>query len=230
MTQKERLAIFLQSLETDKPDYLTQMELEARSRDVPLIREDTQGFLRTLLALLRPKRVLEIGTAEGFSAALMLTYGPKEMSLVSIEKDLSRWQIARKNQQRLLDEGVIRPGQLKLLQGEADDLLPTLTGSYDLVFMDAAKGQYLHWLPDVLIRMHSGSVLVSDNCLFDGEIIQPRSLVRRRDRTIHARMRDYLFALTHTSCLRTSILPVGDGIALSVMKEETASVLEREAQ
>ena len=219
MTEEERLKVFLQSLETDKPDYLVQMEQEARSRDVPVIREDTQSLLRTLLALLCPRKVLEIGTAEGFSASFMLACGPKGMQVTSLEKDEGRWLSARKNQRELLDKGVIEPGQLSLLLGEADELLPSLQGKYDLVFMDAAKGQYLHWLPDVLIRMHAGSVLVSDNCLFGGEIIQPRSLVKRRDRTIHARMRDYLYALTHTSCLRTSILPVGDGIALSVMKE-----------
>ena len=114
-----------------------------------------------------------------------------------------------------------RQEQITLLAGDADDLLQKLEGPFDLIFMDAAKGQYIHWLPDVIRLMHPGSLLVSDNVLQNGDLVQSHFLVERRKRTIYKRMREYLFALTHDPLLETVILPSGDGTALSVKLEET---------
>lgn len=104
------------------------------------------------------------------------------------------------------------------MEGDAGELLGQLSGSYDFIFMDAAKGQYLHWLPQILGRMDEGAVLFSDNVLQDGDILESRFAVQRRDRTIHARMREYLYELKHRPELETSVVPVGDGVALSVKR------------
>ena len=109
-----------------------------------------------------------------------------------------------------------REEQITLLEGDAADILKGLTGSYDFIFMDAAKGQYIHFLPDVFRLLAPGGILLSDNVLQDGDIIESRFAVERRDRTIHSRMREYLYTLTHHPDLTTSVLPLGDGVTLSV--------------
>ena len=108
--------------------------------------------------------------------------------------------------------------KIKILEGDAADILPTLEGPYDVIFMDAAKGQYIHWLPDILRLLSANGVLFSDNVLQDGDIIESRFAVERRNRTIHARMREYLYTLTHMPELQTSVVPIGDGVALSVKR------------
>ena len=108
--------------------------------------------------------------------------------------------------------------KIKILEGDAADILPTLEGPYDVIFMDAAKGQYIHWLPDILRLLSANGVLFSDNVLQDGDIIESRYAVERRNRTIHARMREYLYTLTHMPELQTSVVPIGDGVALSVKR------------
>ena len=109
-------------------------------------------------------------------------------------------------------------GKIHLLTGDAMDILPGLQGPFDLVFMDAAKGQYIHFLPPVLNLLGSGGVLISDNILQECEILESHYAVNRRSRTIHKRMSEYLYALCHDEKLDTCLLNVGDGIALSVKK------------
>ena len=101
-------------------------------------------------------------------------------------------------------------------QGSLTEILKELSGSYDFIFMDAAKGQYIHFLPDILRLLPVGGVLVSDNVLQDGDVMESRYAVCRRDRTIHTRMREYLYELKHHEQLQTDILPVGDGVTVSV--------------
>ena len=94
-----------------------------------------------------------------------------------------------------------------------------IPGDFDLIFMDAAKGQYIHWLPDVVRLLAPGGILMSDNVLQEGELIESHYLVERRNRTIYKRMRDYLFELKHHPQLTTSIIPLGDGVSVSVKEE-----------
>ena len=102
------------------------------------------------------------------------------------------------------------------MEGDADELLKELEGrNFDLVFMDAAKGQYLHWLPLLLKVMPVGAVLISDNVLQDGDIVESRFAVQRRNRTIHSRMREYLHTLKHMEELETAVIPIGDGVTIS---------------
>ena len=166
-----------------------------------------------LLTLGQPKQILEVGTAIGFSALFMSEYAPDDCHITTIEKYEKRIPLARENFRK---SG--REHRFTLLEGDAAAILPTLTGQFDLIFMDAAKGQYLHFLPDVLRLLAQGGILISDNVMQDGDIIESRFAVTRRNRTIHARMREYLYELKHNEALETVILTVGDGAAVSVKK------------
>ena len=198
------------------------MEQEAIAGYVPVIRREMQSFLKVLLAVARPRRILEVGTAVGFSTLFLCEYGPEDCRITTIENYAKRIPVARENFRK-----AGREEQITLLEGDAEDILKTLEGPYDLIFMDAAKGQYIHFLPEVLRLMEKGSILVSDNVLQDGEIIESRFLVERRNRTIHKRMRDYLYALKHDPRLVTSVIPLGDGITVSAMKEKDPQAADR---
>jgi predicted O-methyltransferase YrrM len=174
-----------------------------------------QSFLKVLLTIKKPRRILEVGTAIGFSALFMAEYGPKDCEITTIENYEKRIPIARRN---FLEAK--RSDQITLLTGDAKDVLKTLEGSYDMIFMDAAKGQYINFLPDVLRLMEEGSILVSDNVLQEGDIIESHYIVERRNRTIYKRMREYLYTLKHHDELVTAIIPLGDGITLSVKKQQ----------
>ncbi len=215
MVIDDRMASFIDSFVRGNSPFLDEIEKNALEAQVPVIRRPMQSLLKFLLTLLKPKSILEIGTAVGFSALLMSEYGPEGCRITTIEKYEKRIPVARENFRR-----AGREGQITLLEGDASDILGQLEGSWDLIFMDAAKGQYIHFLPDTLRLLAPGGMLVSDNVLQDGDIIESRFAVARRNRTIHARMREYLFELTHCSGLETVILPVGDGVTLSVKREE----------
>ena len=140
---------------------------------------------------------------------------PKDGHIITIENYEKRIPVARANFARAEKED-----KITLLEGDALEVMKTLEGPYDFIFMDAAKGQYIHYMPEVLRLLAPEGVLMSDNVLQDGDITQSRFAVERRNRTIHSRMREYLYELKHHEGLRTSILPLGDGVALSVKKEE----------
>ncbi len=213
MIVDERIVTFINSMETENSEILETIEREALAAKVPIIRKEMQSFLKTLLMILKPMRVLEVGTAVGFSAILMSELIPADGRITTIENYEKRIPLAKDNFRRAGKEEVIT-----LLEGDALDILPTLTEEYDFIFMDAAKGQYIHFLPQVLRLLKRGGVLLSDNVMQDGTVIESRFAVERRDRTIHARMREYLYELKHHDLLQTSILPLGDGVALSVKK------------
>ena len=208
----ERMSTFIDSLSTGNVPWLDEIERDAIEKQIPVIRKSTQNLLKFLLALSKPKDILEVGTAIGFSALLMSEYGPEGCHITTIEKYDKRIPMARENF-RCCGRG----DRITLLEGDAAEILKELYGSYDMIFMDAAKGQYIHFLPEVLRLLTPGGVLVSDNVLQDGDIIESRFAVTRRNRTIHARMREYLYVLTHTAELKTVILPVGDGVALTTL-------------
>ena len=155
MIVDERMRTYINSLDMGNTPFLENLEQYAIKERVPIIRREMQSFMKMFLALNQPKRILEVGTAIGFSTLLM----------------------------------------------------------------DAAKGQYINWLPDVMRLMRKGSVLISDNVLQEGDIIESHYLVERRNRTIYKRMREYLYELKHNPALITSIIPLGDGVTVSVKQE-----------
>ena len=215
MIVDERMVTFIHSLETENSEILETIEKEALETFVPIIRKEMQSFLKVLLAIKKPKRILEVGTAVGFSAILMSEYAPTDCTITTIEKYEPRIPIALENFRR-----AGRQEQITLLEGDALEILKGLEGEYDFIFMDAAKGQYIYYMPEVVRLLAKDGVLVSDNVLQDGDIIESRFAVERRNRTIHSRMREYLYELKHHDLLETSIIPLGDGVALSTKVRE----------
>lgn len=217
MIVDERIVTFINSLDTRNSEILETIEKEALASSVPIIRREMQSFLKTLLLIRKPMRILEVGTAVGFSALLMSEYAPEGCRITTIENYEKRIPAALENFRRAGKEE-----KITLIEGDAAEVLKTLEGPYDFIFMDAAKGQYIHYLPEVLRLLPEGGVLVSDNVMQDGEVIESRFAVERRNRTIHARMREYLYELKHNDALATSIIPLGDGAAVSVKRSESA--------
>jgi predicted O-methyltransferase YrrM len=212
--ENQRIAVYIRSLERGNTPFLEELEKEAHRAYVPVIRREMQGLLKFLLAEKKPGKILEVGTAIGFSALFMCEYNPVRGHLTTIEKYEKRIPIARENFKK-----AGREDQITLLEGDAMEVLDRLSDTYDFIFMDAAKGQYIHFLPKILKRLNPGGILVSDNVLQEGDIAESKFAVTRRNRTIHNRMREYLYTLTHSEELTTVVLPVGDGAALSVRKE-----------
>ena len=211
MIVDERIVTFINSLDSKNSEILETIEKEALAASVPIIRREMQSFLKTLLLIKKPMRILEIGTAVGFSALLMSEYVPEGCRITTIENYDKRIPIARENFRRAGKEE-----QITLIEGDAAEVMKTLSGPFDLIFMDAAKGQYIHYLTEALRLLPKDGVLVSDNVMQDGDVIESRFAVERRNRTIHARMREYLYELKHNEALVTSIIPLGDGVAVSV--------------
>ena len=210
MVVDERLVTYINSLDRGNTEILDTIEREALDSYVPIIRKEMQSFLKLLLAMQKPKRILEVGTAVGFSAILMAEYNPYPCEIITIENYDKRIPIARENFVRARKEQ-----QITLIEGDATEVLKTLEEPFDMIFMDAAKGQYINFMPDILRLLKKDGVLVSDNVLQDGDIIESHFVVTRRNRTIHKRMREYLYELTHRDDLVTAVLPIGDGITVS---------------
>lgn len=210
MIVEERITAYINSLDTGNGDFLNELRCQATADYVPIIRQETERVLKVLLQLKQPKRILEVGTAVGYSALVMAANMPVGADITTIEKYEKRIPIARENFRRAGMED-----RITLLEGDAMEILKGLDGFYDFIFMDAAKGQYLNFFPEIMRLLSVGGVLISDNVLQDGDIIESRYMVTRRNRTIHARMREYLYMLTHHRELETAVIPIGDGIAVS---------------
>lgn len=218
MIGNERMTVYINSLDPGYPSDLEKLEREARKAQVPIIRRETQSFLRMQLAAKQPRRILEVGTAIGFSTLLMCEYSPRDCQIKTIENYGPHIAAAKENFRKYDCQRKIH-----LLQGDASELLPEMDDVFELIFMDAAKGQYIRWLPHAVRLLAPGGILLSDNVLQEGEIAESRFLVERRNRTIHKRMREYLYELTHHQKLHTCVLPLGDGLAVSVKKIEEES-------
>ena len=215
MIVDERMVTYIRSLEVPESAVIEAIEQEALRDRVPIIRKEMQSFLKVLLMIKRPMRILEVGAAVGFSSILMSEYMPEGGHITTIENYDKRIPIARANFKRAGKEE-----QIDLIEGDALEVMHDLEGPYDLIFVDAAKGQYIHYLPEVMRLLGTDGVLVSDNVLQEGDVIESRFAVERRNRTIHSRMREYLYELKHHDQLQTSIIPLGDGVALSVKRSD----------
>ena len=193
-------------------DDLETVKSEALENGIPIIRPSVCGFLRFLMGYVKPVNILEVGTAVGFSALLMHEYAPKA-HITTIENYEPRLIKAKENFAKYAGGS---SGCITLLEGDAEKILPELESkAYDFVFLDSAKGQYITFLPQLIRVLTPGGMLVSDNCLQDGDVIESRYAVRRRDRTIHDRMRMYLNEVASNPLLTTAILPMADGVTVS---------------
>jgi len=220
----ERLSVFLEAYDRvpDREDIpagtLLALRQRAEDEDVPVIRREMENLLKVLLTLRKPSRILEIGTGSGYSASVMAAACGPRTQITTIENYPPRIEAAKKT----FSEG-LWSDQITLIEGDGTQVLKSLTGSFDFIFLDAAKGQYPAMLPDIVRLSADGTLLTADNVLLGGTILNSRYAVERRDRTIHERMREYLYAVRHTDGITTCIVPVGDGAALSVIEnQETA--------
>ena len=211
MIVEPRIVSYINSLDKGNSEICEIIEQEALSADVPIIRKEMGNLLKVLLALTKPHSILEVGTAVGYSSILMSENMPENCHITTIENYDKRIPVARNNFKRAGKED-----KITLIEGDALEVLKELEGSFDFIFMDAAKGQYINYYPHVFRLLSEGGLLISDNVLQDGDIIESHYIVERRNRTIYKRMREYLYELTHSDELVTSVLPVGDGITVSV--------------
>ncbi len=215
MIVDERITAYINSLSSELPPYLSDLEKEAHREEVPIIKKETQSLLQFLISMRKPAHILEVGTAVGFSALFMSECMPENCDITTIEKVEMRLVKARVNLKNTKQADKIR-----LVEGDALEVLKDLADKeperYDFIFMDAAKAQYMNYLPEVLKLLTAGGLLVTDNVLQDGTVAQSRYGITRRDRTIHTRMREYLYTLTHSDLLKTTVLSVGDGVTLSI--------------
>lgn len=217
----DTLNTYLRTLQPMYDGVLGEIQREAIAANVPIVPHETARLLSVLLELKKPKEILEIGTAVAFSAGLMSRYLQEGGSITTIDRFEVMLQDARKNIKRMGLENTIH-----ILEGDAADILPTLEGPYDVIFLDAAKGQYGNFLPHLLRLLPVGGLLIVDDVLQGGSIAETRYSVPRRQRTIHKRMRQFLWDITHHPALETSIVPIGDGVALCYKKEEISDEIE----
>ncbi len=211
MIVDERIVSYIHSLQSDDKPEIMEIEKDAREHYVPIVRKETKELLKILVLMHQPKTILEVGTAVGYSALYMHQYQPEGGRIVTIERNEKRINKARENFAKLDPDG-----DITLLEGDAMEILKEIEGAYDMIFVDAAKGQYIHFMDEILRLLPVGGVLVSDNVLQDGDVAKSRFAIERRDRTIHKRMREYLFQITHMKEFETVVLPVGDGVTVSV--------------
>ncbi len=215
---------YLRSVQPHYDGVLGEIEKEARSTDVPIIPHETARFLSVLLTMKKPKNILEVGTAVGFSAGLMSRYLEEGGTVTTIDRFEVMLKEARQNIKRMELED-----KVKIIEGDATDILPTLEGPYDVIFLDAAKGQYSAFLPQCIRLLPVGGLLLVDDVLQGGDIARSRFSVPRRQRTIHKRLRNFLWDISHSDVLMSSIVPIGDGLAVCIkVKEETDNEVNRD--
>ena len=212
MIVNDRIVSYIHSLESQNSETLAKIEQCAIKDNVPIIRKEMESFLRVMLSISKPLNVLELGCAIGYSAILMSEYLPEGGHITTIENYDKRIVEAKANIQMAGLEN-----KITLLEGDAMEVMKDLEDEkYDFVFMDAAKAQYINFLPEVMRLMKPGAILIADNVLQDGDIIESRYGVIRRNRTIHSRMREYMYQVKHMDELETTIVPIGDGFTMSV--------------
>ena len=203
---------YLDSLIPKRSDFLENLRYKSSLEEsyAPIVQKQTEQLIITLLKLIKPKRVLEVGTAVGYSAILMADNLPEDSSIITIERYKKHADIAVDN---IFASGYEK--KIRVIEGEAAEVLHWLDGGFDFIFLDAAKGQYIEFLPDILRLLNQGGVLLSDNILYHG-MIEDDEKVEKRKITIVKRLHMYLEEIMSNEKLTTSIIPIGDGVALSI--------------
>ena len=207
----ERVVAYINSLNVENRDIVETIEKEARRSGVPIIRKEVESFIKVMLKMNSPEKILEVGAAVGYSAIFMAENMPDKCHITTIELDPTRAGIARENIKR-----AGKTDSISICEGDAAEILPELEGQFDYIFLDAAKGQYKVFWNQLVSLCRPGGIIITDNVLQEGTIVESRYVIEQRDRTIHARMRDFLYELTHSTAFTTSIVPIGDGLAVSV--------------
>ena len=211
-----RIRDFIISFSKDDEGELGEIYEKAVSDGVPVIRPEMRDYMKVMLRQIKPSRVLEVGTAVGYSSLMMATTLDSmdvDFHIDTCELDEERIQTASENIIKMNYEN-----RITIHKGDAAESMKALDGEYDLIFIDAAKAQYMNYLLEAIRLSRSGTVIVTDNILADGDVLESHFLVEKRDRTIHDRMREYVYEIKNNERLETAILSVGDGVAVSVVK------------
>lgn len=206
----EYIRNYLEAIEKADDNLIEELKKEALTNNVPIIKTEAKQLLEVLLSIHKPNNILEIGTAIGYSSIIMSNYIGESGRITTIERNKDMYNTAINNIQRANKSHII-----KVINKDAKEALEELSEEFDFIFMDAAKGQYLTFLPHCLRLLKKGGILLSDNVLQGGFVAKSRFSIPRRQRTIHQRMREYLWTLNHMDELKTSILPISDGVTIS---------------
>jgi predicted O-methyltransferase YrrM len=203
---------YLRQLIPSNTGILKDLEEFALENGTPIVQKETAKFLELMITINRPKKILELGTAIGYSAILMNNASAGLSEITTIERDEKMIELAKANIEKyeLQDK-------ITILKGDCLEVLENLQDEYDMIFMDAGKGHYNHFLPHCLRLLKKQGVLIADNVLFRG-MVASKELVQRRKITIVKRMRSYLELVSSNDELITSVIPMGDGISVTVRK------------
>lgn len=193
---------------------LKEIEKYAEENHVPIVHPEVAQFLKVLIKVKKPKKILEIGAAIGYSSIVMIDSMGESGEVITIERREDMINLAKAN----IDKCGYRD-RIHILKGEAQDILPEIEDTFDMIFLDAAKSKYMDFLPYCIKNLADGGLLISDNVLYKGMIAND-DLVVRRKKTIVRRMREYLDYICNNPIFESSIIPIGDGVALTYKKEE----------
>jgi len=200
---------------------LGEIQKESTDKNIPIVPPEIARFMATLMSMKRPEKILEIGCAVGFSTALMCRYLRDDGKITTIERHSGMIQNAKLNFKRLqIEDKVI------LLEGDAIDILPAIKERYDVIFLDSAKGQYLHLLPFCLKLLNVGGIFLVDDVLQKGRTVQDTADVVKRQRTIHKRMNLFISEVINNPALESSIVPLDDGMLVATKTKEIEGVYE----
>ncbi len=214
MIVNERIISYIHSLEQSRGPFLDELRTYGEANRVPIIRREVESFLEVLLSIQRPETILELGTAIGYSAIFMGRCVCENSRIVTIENYEKRILSAKEN---IKKAGMEK--KICLIEGDAlEEMKKMRSETFDFIFIDAAKAQYIYFLQEAVRLLRTGAVLVADNVLQEGDLIESRYTVTRRDRTIHARMREYMYEVKNREDLVTTVVPIGDGMTVSVKR------------
>ena len=213
---KHEIVEFMRHRQKQVTGSLKELENFARKENIPIIPHETVAYFRFLMETIQPKNILEIGTAIGFSALLMAEHSPKS-KITTIDRNPEMIGFAKENFAKFDQRK-----QITLLEGDAVDVLSTLTETYDFVFMDSAKSKYIIFLPEILKHLEVGGVVVLDDIFQGGDIARDIMEVRRGQRTIYRGLQRLFDATLDNSGLTATLVPLGDGILM--MRKNQAEV------
>lgn len=203
---------YIRSLIPENCDILKELEQYAKNNSVPIIQKEVGKFLELMITLKRPVKILELGTAIGYSAILMEMSSKNTADITTIERDSKMVVLAEENIKKYGFEN-----KIQVLEGDCLEVLESLEEKFDLIFMDAGKGHYNHFLPNCMRLLAEGGMIIADNVLFKGMVASKDLLVRRKI-TIVKRMKTYLELISNNKDLITSVIPMGDGIAVTTRR------------
>lgn len=224
MIVEEHITQYLHSLERDNDPFLEELRAYAEEHEVPIIRREMESFLRVLLCMHKPEKILEIGTGIAYSSVFMAGCAESIKEIDTIENYPPRIEKAKDviaSYEAAGNTGAVQTGggekaKIRLIEGDAAEEIKQLKGPYDMIFLDGPKAQYLSMLPELLRLLRNEGILLADNVLQEGDLVRSRYVTQRRDRTIHERMRDFVWEVKHHPKLLTSVITIGDGVTLSL--------------